>query len=80
MFVDNNVTKNFKNPADPAYEELIKWLFDEGHLVLTQRLLKEYHDSNRGNYGQRILSMGVIQNYAACFESAFFMSDPLPLL
>jgi hypothetical protein len=26
-------------------------------LVLTQKLLKEYHDSNRGNYGQSILSI-----------------------
>ena len=41
LFVDNNIAKNFKNPADPHYEKLIKWLFEEGHLVLTQKLLKE---------------------------------------
>jgi len=57
LFVDNNIAKNFKNPADPEYERLIKWLFEKGHLVLTQKLLKEYHDSNRGNYGQSILSI-----------------------
>lgn len=57
LFVDNNVAKNFKNPADPQYEKLIQWLYDEGHLVLSQKLLKEYHDSNRGNYGQSILSI-----------------------
>ena len=57
LFVDNNIAKNFKNPANPEYEKLIKWLFEEGHLVLTQKLLKEYHDSNRGNYGQSILSI-----------------------
>lgn len=57
LFVDNNVAKNFKNPADPEYDKLIQWLFNEGHLVLSQKLLKEYHDSNRGNYGQSILSI-----------------------
>ncbi|GAB4014497.1 hypothetical protein GCM10028808_37120 [Spirosoma migulaei] len=57
LFVDNNVAKNFKNPADPQYEKLIQWLYSEGHLVLSQKLLKEYHDSNRGNYGQSILSI-----------------------
>ncbi len=57
LFVDNNIAKNFKNPADPEYERLIKWLYEDGHLVLTQKLLKEYHDSNRGNYGQSILSI-----------------------
>ncbi|GAB3223823.1 hypothetical protein [Spirosoma arcticum] len=57
LFVDNNIAKNFKNPANSEYEKLIKWLFEEGHLVLTQKLLKEYHDSNRGNYGQSILSI-----------------------
>lgn len=57
LFVDNNVAKNFKNPADPQYEKLIQWLYNEGHLVLSQKLLKEYHDSNRGNYGQSILSI-----------------------
>lgn len=57
LFVDNNVAKNFKNPADPEYRKLMAWLFREGHLVLTQKLLIEYHDSNRGNFGQSIFTI-----------------------
>ena len=57
LFVDNNVAKNFKNPADPAYQKLMNWLFTEGHLVITQKLLLEYHASNRGNFGQSIFTI-----------------------
>ncbi|GAB4041496.1 hypothetical protein [Spirosoma jeollabukense] len=57
LFVDNNIAKNFKNPIDPEYKKLIEWLYETGSLVITQKLFKEYHDSNRGNYGQSILSI-----------------------
>jgi len=47
IFIDNNVAKNFSNPADPEYKKLIKWLvkFDKSidieenaHLVLSQKI------------------------------------------
>ncbi|CAN5244421.1 hypothetical protein BH09BAC4_BH09BAC4_49670 [soil metagenome] len=57
LFVDNNVAKNFKNPADPEYQKLMTWLFKEGHLVLTPKLLAEYHSSNQGNFGQSITTI-----------------------
>jgi hypothetical protein len=57
LFVDNNVAKNFKNPADPEYRKLMDWLFHEGHLVLTQKLLSEYLSSNQGNFGQSIITI-----------------------
>lgn len=57
LFVDNNVAKNFKNPADPAYQRLMKWLFTAGYLVITPKLLAEYHASNQGNFGQSIFTI-----------------------
>jgi hypothetical protein len=57
LFVDNNVAKNFKNPADPEYQKLMDWLFREGHLVLTQKLLNEYLSSNQGNFGRSIITI-----------------------
>ena len=57
IFIDNNVAKNFKNPVDPHYKKLIDWLYECGHLVLSQKLLKEYYDSNRGNWGQSIITI-----------------------
>ncbi|MGM9510973.1 hypothetical protein ACS5NO_24780 [Larkinella sp. GY13] len=57
IFIDNNVAKNFKNPLDPHYKKLVEWLFEKGHLVLSQKLLKEYLSSNRGNWGQSILTI-----------------------
>lgn len=57
IFIDNNIAKNFKNPADPEYQKLMGWLFKEGHLVITQKLLLEYHASNQGNFGQSIFTI-----------------------
>lgn len=57
LFVDNNVAKNFKNPADPEYRKLMNWLFTEGHLVLTHKLNMEYLASNQGNFGQSIITI-----------------------
>ena len=57
LFVDNNVAKNFKNPADPEYLKLMDWLFKEGHLVITPKLMAEYYASNQGNFGQSIITI-----------------------
>lgn len=49
IFVDNNVAKNFCNPVDPNYKDFIKWLFQEGHLVVTNKILNEYVSSAGGS-------------------------------
>lgn len=46
IFVDNNVAKNFCNPADQHYKAFIKWLFEEGCLVVTNKILTEYVSSS----------------------------------
>jgi hypothetical protein len=45
VLVDNSVAKNFCNPLDPHYKTFISWLFREGVLVVTQRLIAEYHST-----------------------------------
>lgn len=56
IFIDNNIAKNFANPIDPNYKELINWLltFDKtklkeenAHLAVSQKLLVEYLKSSR---------------------------------
>jgi hypothetical protein len=50
IFIDNTIAKNFSNPVDPSYKALIVWLIkydpslgeDNAHLVLSQKLLREY--------------------------------------
>ena len=49
VFVDNNVAKNFCNPADPHYKALIKWLFEDGYLAVSNKLLNEYVSSTGGS-------------------------------
>ena len=49
IFVDNNVAKNFCNPVDPNYKNFIKWLFEDGHLVVTNKILTEYVSSTGGS-------------------------------
>jgi hypothetical protein len=49
VFVDNNVAKNFCNPADPHYKDFIKWLFEEGHLAVSNKILGEYVSSVGGS-------------------------------
>jgi hypothetical protein len=58
IFIDTNIASRFQNPADPEYIKLIKWLLsyqkiEEGeedttnaHLVVSNKLLREYHLSN----------------------------------
>lgn len=53
IFIDNNIAKNFSNPLDPEYKQLIKWLIefnsnpkkhdDNAHLVVSQKLIAEYY-------------------------------------
>ncbi len=49
IFVDNNVAKNFCNPVDLNYKDFIKWLFEEGHLVVTNKIIHEYVSSTGGS-------------------------------
>lgn len=57
IFIDNNVASRFKNPADEEYKKLMNWITEKGHLVISQKLLKEYYSSNRGNFGQSIITI-----------------------
>lgn len=45
IFVDTNLGKNFCNPVDPELKEFIRWLFYQGSLVISNRILREYCDS-----------------------------------
>ena len=49
IFIDDNIAKNFANPADPEYIKLIIWLLDysanpnqDAYLVVSVKLLEEY--------------------------------------
>ena len=49
IFIDDNIAKNFANPIDPEYRNLITWLLSyyanpnqDAHLVVSQKLLEEY--------------------------------------
>lgn len=54
IFIDNNVSKNFANPMDPHYKELVEWLIEfdpedraiNAHLVVSNKLLQEYTGSS----------------------------------
>lgn len=54
IFIDNNIAKNFSNPLDPEYKLLVSWLQENvpgenqaAHLVVSNKLLAEYHKSSR---------------------------------
>lgn len=47
IFVDSNVAKNFTNPVDEHYKTFIRWLKEEGTLVLNNLLQSEYGRSNQ---------------------------------
>ena len=49
LFVDADRSGHFSRPVDPAYRKLIDWLRSDGHLVVCQSLLREYHDAVRGS-------------------------------
>lgn len=48
IFIDNNIAKNFSNPLDPEYQELVKWLMycKESFLVTCKKLIMEYGRTN----------------------------------
>ncbi len=48
LFVDSNLSGHFAKPVKPEYRELIRWLNEEGCLVVCQSLIVEYHDAVRG--------------------------------
>ena len=50
IFVDNNVAKNFCNPLDIEYRAFIKWLYKEGALVVSNKVIVEYHRSTSHSY------------------------------
>lgn len=60
IFIDNDVTsKHFSNPIDEDYKNLIDWLRtfnndveNDAHLVLSNFLLREYHESNKNPNSQ----------------------------
>jgi hypothetical protein len=49
IFIDNNIANNFCNPVKESYKGIIAWLSEEGSLVVSDFLVKEYHASIRGN-------------------------------
>lgn len=49
LFVDSDRSGHFSRPVDPAYKKLIEWLRSDGHLVVCQSLIREYHDAVRGS-------------------------------
>lgn len=58
IFIDNNVTKHFKNPMTLEYSDLYNWLITNvkedpkrnAFIVITQKLLNEYNRSNQNAY------------------------------
>ena len=62
IFIDTNIAKNFANPMDKSYKQLVEWLAkydnrlanndadDAAFLVLSHKLLKEYIDGNKNAY------------------------------
>lgn len=42
IFVDCDTLHNFFNPADTEYRKFIKWLIEEGSLVISKKILGEY--------------------------------------
>lgn len=42
IFLDNNIVKHFTPPLTQEYKELASWLYEEGALVVSQKLLNEY--------------------------------------
>lgn len=49
LFVDSNVSGHFARPVRPDYKALVKWLCDEGCLVVCSSLIQEYGAAVRGS-------------------------------
>jgi|SRR5579862_7757068 len=52
IFVDTNLAKNFCTPVDPELKEFIRWLFYQGSLVVTNKVLREYCEACQGAASQ----------------------------
>ena len=49
LFVDSNVSGHFARPVRADYKALVKWLRDEGCLVVCSSLIREYGAAVRGS-------------------------------
>ena len=49
LFVDANLSGHFARPVKPEYCQLIRWLREEGWLVVCQSLTVEYHKAVIGS-------------------------------
>lgn len=47
IFIDTNVAKHLANPLTDEYKELVKWLVNDGALVMSDYLLAEYGKGNQ---------------------------------
>ncbi len=69
IFIDTNVAKNFGNPLDDDYKNLITWLLKhnpkdktkDAHLVISQKLFAEYVGSSIGAASQTNIAALVAQ-------------------
>jgi len=65
IFIDNNIAKNFCNPLDPEYKNLIKWLKtyndmapdQNAYLVVSNKLLAEYQRTAMGSSATNIIAI-----------------------
>ncbi len=75
IFIDNNIASKFSNPQDKEYIELTKWLLNYdlkdaknknnyAHLVVSNKLLKEYFDSAKNANSNTSIPMiiGILQS------------------
>lgn len=85
ILVDNSVSKYFCNPIDAHYKDFIKWLFDEGHLVVTQKLITEYHSTTSGSSSatnlvvivSKLTAEGRLRKFSKLELNAFRMPNPV---
>ncbi|MFW6130825.1 MAG: hypothetical protein ACOC56_06525 [Atribacterota bacterium] len=49
IFVDNNLISNFNNKMSNEYKRFTKWLIDEGSLVISNLLRREYKNTDNKN-------------------------------
>jgi hypothetical protein len=47
IFVDASVAKNFSSALDPEYKKFIRWLFSQGWLVVSNKIIQEYGGCSR---------------------------------
>lgn len=49
IVVDNNIMSRYDAPIDPLYIDFFRWIHEEGVLVVSDYLLREYRESNNQN-------------------------------